>query len=107
MGKLLSNYDTHLAEQIVSGIAANTFVYYVFASHPYPWTDEAIPPVDDDAVTGSVVESHDTMLFGKRVTNNDVRYLVSRYNWQTNTVYTQYSNIDGSLQGKNFYVITE
>jgi hypothetical protein len=51
------------------------------------------------------------MIGGKRITGNDIRHVVPRFNWTNNTVYFAYNHMADSKDYKNantaFYVLTD
>ena len=82
-------------------------VYYVFAgTHlTYPSGDSTIPD-QTNSVDGTLYDPYDEMVFGKRVSANDVCGMVPRYNWTSNTLYSAYRS-DEDLTDKEFYVVVE
>jgi hypothetical protein len=97
------NNAKQLRESITE--AANT-VYYIFAGRhtPYANGDSSIAdPIN--SVEEISVDSYRNMVFGKRVTSDDVKIMVPRHDWTSNTVYTPYrSNTD--LSNAAFYAVT-
>ena len=71
--------------------------YYVFLSLPNPsvvgygrstnWDSNTPAPVDNLDYLSHV---KDTMIFGKKITTNDVRRLVRRVDWKSGTIYEMY-----------------
>ena len=104
---LLTDYfNLHNANQFRESISetANS-IYYVFAGGhiPYANSDEYIPDIYNynDEVN---INPYKYMVFGKKVSNNDVKIMVPRYDWVANTVYTAYrGNTD--LSDKNYYAV--
>lgn len=48
----------------------------------------------------------ENILFGKKVFNSDIKYMIKFYPWQKDAVYTQYDDkVD--LEGTNFYAVVE
>jgi hypothetical protein len=85
----------------------------MFVGKPDPWLD-ADGNVDDTAViaaNGSVYQHESTiyqdMTFGKLIGNTNVSYLIPRYDWTNNTVFDAYSQFDGDLYSKRFYVVND
>ena len=104
---LVTNYlNLHNANQFRESISetANS-IYYVFAGRhtPYPGGDETIPDLinTNDAVN---IDPYKLMVFGKKVSNNDVKIMVPRYNWVSNTVYTAYSG-NTDITACNYYTV--
>jgi hypothetical protein len=51
-------------------------------------------------------EFKENILFGKKVLNSDIKYMIKFYPWQKDAVYTQYDDkVD--LDGTNFYAVVE
>ena len=93
------NADTFV--QSFTGIGTTTNYYYTFLAHPDPeglqselvnygtsnWNTETPEPLDSFEQETSY---HDSMLFLKRITGDDVRRIVTRYNWQSGSTYDMY-----------------
>lgn len=104
---LVTNYfNLHNAKQFRESISeTSNSIYYVFAGRhtPYSGGDEAIPNItnSNDQVN---IDPYKKMVFGKRVSNNDVKIMVPRYDWVSNTIYAKYNDsID--LSSCNFYAV--
>lgn len=81
--------------------------YYVFAGRPQPWTDDATPPAVFESMKDSVFDTQKGMLFGKKITAQNLRMMVKRSPWASNTVYDYYTDTDVHLYDKNFFVLTD
>lgn len=106
--QLITNYfRLNNAKQVRESITepANT-VYYVFVGKHTPFANgDSNLPTPTNSVEEVFVDSYQNMVFGKRVSQNDVRVMVPRYDWISNTVYTPYrSNTD--LSNAAFYAVT-
>ena len=79
---------------------------YMFLSKPSPWngTDEVPTPIDDLGLEPSV---WDNIISLKRIIPSNMVSVVKRINWQTQTVYAEYTNEDENLLDKEFYVINK
>lgn len=84
---------------------ANT-VYYVFAGKhtQFPNGDSVVPNLVNSTQEISV-DAYQNMIFGKRLTSDDVKVMVPRYNWQVNTVYTSYRS-DQDLSNSSYFAVT-
>ena len=105
--KLVTNYlSLHNAKQFRESISetANS-IYYVFAGRhvQYPGGDDAIPDIVNTNESINI-DPYKQMVFGKKVSNNDVRVMIPRYNWVSNTIYTAYSN-DEDISACNYYAV--
>ena len=102
-------FKLHHIRQFIESITepANT-IYYVFAGKPtqYLLGDNTIdtPNTDIESLTTRV---YDEMILAKKVTSNDVKPLVSRYDWTTGTVYDMYDSLDKNLKDKAFFVVSK
>jgi hypothetical protein len=93
--------DTAL--DFVNEIASNG-AYYVFAAKhtQYAGGDTSVP-APNDAVVNNYINIYNDMLFGKKVTDTDVRPMIVRNNWTSNTTYAMYDDTDANLHSKAFY----
>ena len=104
---LVTSYlNLHNAKQFRESISetANS-IYYVFAGRhtPYPGGDETIPDLVNTNDTVNI-DPYKQMVFGKKVSNNDVKVMVPRYDWVSNTVYTAYSG-NNNITACNYYAV--
>lgn len=81
--------------------------YYVFTGKPVPWPDDATPPAVFESMNDSVFDTQKSMLFGKKITAQNLRMMVKRNPWVSNTVYSYYTDNDINLYGENFFVLTD
>lgn len=104
---LLTNYfNLHNAKQFRESISetANN-IYYVFAgrSSPYSSGDDSIPTIENTNFNVNV-DPYKQIVFGKKVANSDVKIMVPRYDWVSNTVYVPYRS-DSELDLSNYYAV--
>ena len=80
--------------------------YYVFAARQSPYENESITAntIDDDYESQVFVQ--DELMFGMKITDDDVLPMVTKREWQSNTAYAIYDDKDNELLAKAFYVIT-
>ena len=50
---------------------------------------------------------YQNMIYGKKLSNTDVSFMVNRYQWTSNTIYSRYDNNDSDLYSKHFFVIND
>lgn len=105
-GQLTKKHSINSSRQFVNSILESNTNYYMFASRHIPWSDEESPPTTNTTI--SIIEHsvYDHLLFGKIVSNNDVRHMIPRYDWTSNTVYTAYDKDNTNLYSNNFFVMT-
>lgn len=84
-------------------------VYMTFG-RSFAWSNDASPPQANTSVA-SFYEVWDNMIGGKRLTGNDIRHCVPRFNWTANNVYYAYDSLVDSKDLKRsntqFYVVTD
>lgn len=82
----------------------NDGAYYVFAAkHTQYDNGDSTIPTPTDSVQNNFIQIYDDMLFGKRVTSNDILPMIPRYDWASGTTYTMYDDTDSLLHTKQFY----
>lgn len=104
---ILSNFRGHVASQLYESLTelANN-VYYITASRhtEYDSGDDDIPTLYD-SIKETEIDYFNELIFGKKISSNDIALMVNKYTWTSNTVYDKYSHLDNSLFNKQFYVV--
>jgi len=99
-------FNLHNAKQFVESIneEANS-VYYVFAakSTPFDNGDDNVPNIINTNNTVNI-DPYKNMVFGKRVSVNDVKVMIPRYDWVSGTQYSEYSS-NTDLTGSKYYAV--
>lgn len=93
------------AAQFIESLSENqpTRLYMFLARH-HPWEDEAQPdPVS--RLEGEIYNAQYSMIAAKRIFGNDVKHVVKRVDWRTDTTYAFYDDRDPDLYSKNFYAM--
>lgn len=109
---LTLNHYINEVNAIIGAIESTNAAYYVYAARPYPWAnssggnDDSAVSDANNSVTQTELDLYNELAFGKLITSSDINHVVPRYNWISNTVYTQYDQNDANLYQKNFYVVT-
>lgn len=102
-----TNFRNMLANKLVEDVNAND--YYVFAGKTleYDGGDGLSPPdpSNSDQQLEYILTNH--MIFGKYVTDSDVSLMIKNKPWVANTVYYAYDDSDGSLDTRDFYVVSQ
>jgi hypothetical protein len=89
-------------------------VYYITVGNHVPYANEANPTIPVDTIVEEK-QTWDNMFAAKRVTGNDVDFVIPRFNWTLDAKYRQYDDTipkdilvsANTEQGLNpFYVIT-
>lgn len=97
----------HLANQLIESVSeiSNT-AYYIFASDHVPRATSEIPQIDSDLAT-TLFDPYRKMLFGKRVSGNDVKLVIRNIPWESGVVYSMYDDQDQYLKDSDFYVMVD
>lgn len=103
------NFKVNSAEQfkeMVSEPTPNTALYLTYGKIT-AWPNDAAPT----SANSSIVSEHeiwDNMIGAKKLTANDIRHVIPRYNWTSNTTYIAYDDRSTTLYDTNtqFYVVT-
>ena len=85
------------SKNFVDSVQDTNNSYYVFLSLPNPnivgfgrtetWNSDVPPPIDNLDYLNHV---KDTIIFGKKITQNNIRRLIRRVEWTNNTIYELY-----------------
>lgn len=78
---------------------------YLWIGGPNSWPNENSPPQYDANIVNEI-SARNNMAMLVKLAKTDTILSIKRYNWTLNTVYAQYSDTDGALFGKQFYVMT-
>ena len=105
-GILTKKFEVDLTQQFIDDVKDNQNGYYIFTSKSTPWADDNQPPAANLSLTTYEQDVYAGLLYGKRVTNNDIVALVKRYDWANNTFYPAYDKDDETLYEKQFFVYT-
>lgn len=93
-----TNYYSNMGGLLANNI--NNERYYVFIGDHIE--NETVPV---DTVDNLYINTYNKMIYAKEVANSNVKQLIKKNIWQSNTVYDMYdSSFD--LSNNNFYVIT-
>lgn len=115
-------YRVKNAKDFVKSLSTtNGDQYYMFFGRSVPWPDSAdlglisptaVPvPTPSDSVESTAYETwRDTLAFIK-LTSNDVSHVVSRYDWESDSLYSMYDHRSNTAElyansGNPFYVLT-
>lgn len=91
---LTTNFKSDSTRLFVEDILTND--YYLMAS--------GIDRLDSENSRYAKNEFLEKVLFGKKIFNDDVHFMIKYYPWQRDEVYTQYDDII-DLEEKNFYAV--
>jgi len=100
----MSTVSKAIIEELITNISTGNSAYYAFASNPVPITGNAISETYDDYTVNFISDWQ--MLFGKKITNNDIIPVILDFPYVANIVYSYYDNHNPYLEASNFYVRT-
>lgn len=94
-------------ESVSEPLSSN--VYLTFGKST-AWANDASPPQADTSVD-TFYSMWDNMIGAKKISGNDIRHVIPRFNWTSGTVYSQYDDAVDSKVLKSdtsqFYVVTD
>ena len=106
--KNLEIFNAKRFKESVSGSSPSNV--YLTIGKTTPWPSESNPPNPTTSVV-DVFNVYKNMLGGKKITGNDIRHCVPRFDWSSGRVWNQYEDYWDSLLLKTpdnpFYVITD
>ncbi len=112
MSAVFSKYlEVFNAKQFKESVSepASSNLYMTFG-RSFSWSSESSPPQANTSIA-SFNEVWNNMIGAKKITGNDIRHVVPRFNWANNSVYYAYDDLVDSrtLKSSNnqFYVVTD
>lgn len=114
-GVITNRFRIAMAQAFAKTLNANSAHRYFFTiGRVTAWPTEASPPTPTDTTQNTEFDVYRDMIAMKRVQSSDVTHVVPRYNWTTNTAYTQYSDTSTTTfptstdltSNTTFYVMT-
>lgn len=97
----------HSALQFVESLSeAANINLYVAIGRTDAWSDDVNPPTPTNSEANTTFDYWRDAIALKKVSTTDVSHVIPRYNWTTNTVYTQYDHRSANLYAQTFYVLT-
>lgn len=93
-------------KEMLSEPSPNTKLFLTFG-RINPWSNESSPDIANSSYA-SVYSIWNNMIGAKKLTENDLRFAIPRYNWTSNTTYIAYDHRNPNLfqQNTQFYVVT-
>lgn len=82
-------------------------IYFLTAHKSTPFADDDNPPAPGNSVQNIHYGLYDDIIFGKRITQNDIAQMINNYAWTSGTVYDMYDDTTEDLYSKRFYVVTQ
>lgn len=110
---ITTNFSTLIAQQFINllDVGANSYLpvnrrSYIFATigKQTPWGTTDTPPATPGQSTRDLIAYHDRAIVAKRVSLENVSFVVPRYNWTSGTTYSRYGCTVCPI-GTPFYVL--
>lgn len=119
MGKLLTKaYKNHMSDLMIDSIfetAPSAYYvingpseyssYFMFASKHVDRIGAKETPID--RVRDTLTEPYHEMIFGKRITTNDIAPVIRNIPYTSNKVYTMYDDSDSTMFANDFYCVVD
>ena len=108
MRTFTKNFDTYIARAFFESFTNDpSNHYYMFASKSTPYDTSPNLPTIGKGVTSSFYDIQKDIIFGKKLTLEDISYMIKKTIHVSGTVYDQYDDKDDNIFDKNFFVFTE
>lgn len=104
-GIFTQNIKNKFIEEFKTDVGSDNSFYYISFGKFDEWTDDSNPPDANAAITQSHYEVNRNLLFGKKLSADNIAYIAKKKLWTTGTVYDYYTDTDPYLYDRNFYVI--
>lgn len=107
---ITTNMRVHTASQFLSSFGDSSQRLYIFIGRTLAWDNDNSPPTPVDCPFDQSAAYRDMMSL-KRLNDSDVSLVVSRNDWTSGVIYTQYSDSidlnDPNSSNPPYYVMTE
>lgn len=94
-----------LLYSLYNEIKTNSNSYYYFLAKSEPWDNEEIIPSVSDTIINEV-NTRNNIVFLKKITINDLAFIIPRYDWDYGIVFARYDDNVEHLENQNFYCMT-
>jgi len=92
-------------EDFVSDVQSGN-TYYFWVGGTLPWPNDSVPPAANSSYEDMEQSIYHDMVYGKKITANNVAYLIPNITWTSNTVYNAFDQGNGTYFTSNCYVVT-
>ena len=105
-GVVTLHFRINTAEQFYEALGeASPDYYYIYIGRSFQFADDTSPPTPANSYSGAEYDPWRDMIGMKRIQTSDISFIAPRYNWTNNTLYTQYTDTQTSLNAEEFYVL--
>lgn len=101
-----SNFNVLNAREFINSFSDGNYYMYVGNHMPYPGGDSTIT-TPNNSIQSSLLDVYNNMIFAKKIGDTDVASMIPNYAWTSNTIYDEYSHLDGELINKQFYTVVD
>jgi hypothetical protein len=102
---LTENFNVNNINNFLEDINSSNSSYYFFVGGTLPWPIDSVPPSPLNDFEDFDQDIFHSIVFGKLISNSNISYLIPRYNYTSNTIYTQYDPNNANLFSSSFYVL--
>jgi len=98
------------AQQMIESInePANT-AYYMFVGNHMDYANSSFIPQPKDSISETLIDVYRNMIYGKRVSENDIKLVIPRNDYSSNKVYDMYDDTVGETDiavfNSNYYAV--
>lgn len=102
-------FKTHMARQLIQSVGSQSNTeYYMFAGKHTEFPDGDTTVIQPENTRQSLyIDVYENMLFGKKITANDIKFMIPRNTWVSGTVYSMYQHDDADLLNKDYFVVVD
>lgn len=100
-----NNFGVFITDIIEKSIRSNT-TFFAFAAKSTQYTNEAFAPDPGTSYGDQTYKLHDEMIFAKMITPSDIARVVKNKPWETNKVYSAFTDSLADYKNKDYFVST-
>ncbi len=105
-GTTTPNFSFNTAQQFHESFnEADPTRMFMFIGRVTPFANDSAPPTAANNIFTTTYDVFKDMVTLKRINYTDVAHVINRYNWTSNTVYTQHTDTNANLLTSQFYVL--
>lgn len=101
------HFKVHNAEQFIDSVQSRLHNYYMFTARHVPYEpDDGTILTPNNSTQSLTYDITDNIIFGKRVTSQDISYMIDRNEWTAGTYYDMYEH-DVDMSEKAYFVYAQ
>lgn len=104
-----TEFKTHVIDQVIESVTepANTIYYAFIGDHLSEGSTEEEVTQPIQTIRSINTDTYRNMIIGKRLSSNDIKFMVNRYDWEANTVFEMYDDVKADLFDSKFYTVVD